>query len=42
MSCRTEFSCCVRILAEDLLEPECFERLKTPYIYGIINNLEDV
>ena len=38
---RAEVGCCVRIHAEKLLEPEHFERMKTPYIYGIITNTED-
>jgi len=38
---RAEVGCCVKINAEDLLEPECFERMKTPYIYGSVSNLED-
>ena len=41
-SCRAEVGCCVRIVAEDLLESECFKRMKTPYIYGIITNRESV
>ena len=38
---RAEIGCCVKINAELLLEPECVERMKTPYIYGIITNIED-
>ena len=39
---RAEVGCCVRIVTGDLLESKCFERMKTPYIYGIITNLKDV
>lgn len=38
---RAEVGCCVKIHTKELLEPKCFERMKTPYIYGIISNMED-
>lgn len=38
---RVEIGCCVKISAKELLKHEHFERMKTPYIYGIISNLED-
>lgn len=39
---RIEVSCCVMIVAEELLELESVERKETLYIYGIISNLENM
>lgn len=37
-----EVGCSVRILAEELIEPESVEQMKTPLIYRIISKLEEV
>ena len=32
----------IKILASEILEPECYSKMRCQYLYGIISNLEDI
>jgi len=39
---RAECGCVIKILASEILDPECYNKMRCQYLYGIISNLEDI